>query len=85
MAVFITDELTRMRQHLARLKGPGVDWIKSEANAAFQAVEDFVVNGRTVRPREKLDTAVDAATIPYVFTARDKDKVQTCVHSERGR
>lgn len=60
MAILLPDDLTDLRQGVAR--NQTVDYSKAQANAALQAVEDFMESNRAA-----MSTAINTATAPYVF------------------
>lgn len=68
MAVLNQQELTELRQSVS--KGQVVDYSKSTANLALQAIEDWLEQNRA-----SLSAAINVATAPYVFTAPMKRRL----------
>jgi hypothetical protein len=65
MAILTPEELTELRQDLARGE-PEINWNKAQANAGFQAVEDWEVANASKR-----EAAIETA-IPGKFPSRLK-------------
>lgn len=68
MAALLPGELTELRQLVAR--DQLVDYTKTQANAALQAIEDWFEANRTA-----LGNAINTATAPYVFTPAMKRRL----------
>lgn len=58
--VIPASDLDRMRQMAARFV-PVVNYHKAQANAVFQAIEDWEVDGHAARPPGSRAAAIDAA------------------------
>jgi len=67
MATLTAEQLTELRQGTCRDLHP--DFNKTQINAMLQAIEDWF---EAARP--SLNTAINTATAPYVFSAANKKK-----------
>ena len=68
MAILNATDLSDLRRDVC--KGITVDFVKSQINAALQAIEDRIENSRAV-----LSADIDTATAPYVLSASMKKKL----------
>jgi hypothetical protein len=74
MAVLTADELVSLRRklaHLAEATGLPIDYVKSEVNDAFQAIEDWWELPAT---KADISNAIDASTA-FSFTNEQKKKI----------
>lgn len=69
MAILTSIELAEVRQNIT-INTAIIDYTKSVANAAVQAIEDFMEANRAA-----IGTAINTATAPYVFTPAMKKKL----------
>lgn len=69
MAILKAEELAELRRSLARAEST-VDWDKPIINAALQAIENLVEGAKP-----SINTAINTATSPYVFSATHKKKL----------
>ena len=70
MAVLIAAELDKLRQGAEAEKTDAITYVKADANAAFQALEDWYEGERTA-----VSGLIDTATSPFVFTNTEKKKM----------
>ena len=63
MPLLTAQQLASLRSDVARGQIP-VTWDKTQINAALQAIEDWFESNRAA-----LNTAINAATAPFVFPA----------------
>jgi len=64
MATIPTAALDKLRRCVARklqVDGEAIDYLKAEANAVFQAIEDWEVAGHSSTPTESREAAMEAA------------------------
>jgi hypothetical protein len=66
MAILTGDQLAELRRGIAG-EAVSVNWSKSTANAATQAIEDWYE-----AQRASLGAQIDSATSPFVFTNSQK-------------
>lgn len=66
MAILTADQLVQLRHDLAA-SVVIITWNKTQANSAFQAIEDWFENNRTV-----LALTIDTNTAPFTFTSVQK-------------
>ena len=69
MAVLSTEQLTELRQEMAR-DGSVVNWSKAQINAACQAIEDQIEGFKVT-----INTAINTATSPVVMPNATKKKL----------
>lgn len=62
MPTLSATELTELRQRLARTQAT-VNWNKTQINAAYQAVEDYIEDHKL-----EISAAIDTATSPIVLS-----------------
>jgi hypothetical protein len=79
MATIAVDDLAELRRACSQA-GMRVNYSKPQINTALQAIEDWFD-----RNRPALDAAIDAATVPFVFTVAQKgDLIFACLE-QKGR
>ena len=77
MAIFNSDNLTRIRQDCAKVFG-SVAYTKPQINAALQAIEDTIVtrpiavDNVTKTIPQLVAAAIDVVTTPFIFTTPQK-------------
>ena len=69
MGVLTKPQLAKVSRHISE-NGTTVMWSKPQVHAAVQAIEDWFEANRS-----SLNTEINAATAPLVFTAEQKKKL----------
>ena len=82
MAILTSRELALLRNRSESTRGP-IDYTKAPLNAVFQAIEDYMVGSRTVRPATAVDAAIEAVA-PGIFSTRQQDSLVTAWRAFRG-
>lgn len=72
MATITSSELTSLRQETSKDPSMSLNYLKSEINAALQALEDWYDDPAT---KTEVSNRINTATSPHVFTNNQKKKI----------